>query len=695
MRFSLTTILLLVLATAPGMGQCRDSIRRVTLSVPERTGGTQSVRPLHRDVSPGPPKGYRAFAVSHYGRHGSRYAPNPAVYQRLHDVLEGAAANGNLTPAGDSLRRMYGKVFPLLRNHSGDLTFKGRAQHMQIAADMVEDYPGVFVRDAAIEAIATTSPRCVMSMASFTEELVRRRPSLAIRSSASATYLPMLNPYSKDNPELDAECLRILDGQTWMRSWEQYRSELFIAPEFASRFFKRPADIRDFCSPMRFAMDLYFVSGLSSSMDFEGSDFSGFFTADELCSLWEAENIIFYMDEGPGLEGNRRQPLLMWHLLEDFLDGAEAAIASDKPSVKLRFGHDMPLMGLLSLMGLPEWSGCARDWPDVACVWQNWRIPMASHLEMVLYRSRRNPEVLVKVLLNNEPLTLPLEASSGPYYRWTDFCGHYRSVIAEARNNLAKPACNRLFHITNRIDGHSMQAFSISGETAYVVNDGGLCRTWSMKTCRQTGSFMLGCAHPTLHGGNVNFGPDGLMYVSGDLTTKACYVEKVYPTGSQWVQTITFSLDNGYGGSQAVLDTARSRIVYMQREDLDIKAPDNRFHIYEFPLPPPYGGDVTFTEKDVLREYVLDRYEPIYQGACIFDGVLLLSHGVSPDRDGISTGGTGYDLDPGKTVSLTALSTVMPSNCEPQSVCISEGKVYMNFNRMGLYQVVLSDILPE
>ena len=683
----------MLLAVLPEQERELEYIRRQTLSVSERLGGVQSVQIMHRDTSQRPPKGYKAFSISHYGRHGSRFATTPATYQRLNDVLEGSAAKGNLTPAGDSLRRLYAKVFPMLRGHGGDLTAKGWEQHRQIASDMMADYPELFRGSPAVTAKATTVLRCIMSMSSFVEELVRRNSSLNPQCSASLTCLPVLNPYSRDNPELDAECRRILDGETWMKSWEQFRGRVFDAPAFAARFFARPGDLRGFCSPMRFAMDLYFVSSLSSSMDFEGSDFSGFFTRDELYNLWQADNVIFYMQEGPGLEGNRRQPLLMYRLLEEMLDGAEEDIAAGRPSVRLRFGHDMPLMGLLSLMGILEWSKAASDWSEVAKVWQNWRIPMASHVEMVLYRSRRSPEILVKVLLNNEPLNLPMDAVEGPYYRWTDFREHYREVVSKAKEDLSKPACNRLFYVENRIGGHPTQAFSIHDGTVYMVNDGGLCRTWSLADCRQTGSFMLGCAHPTLHGGNVNFGSDGLMYVSGDLTTKACYVEKVTPKGSEWVQTISFELDNGFDGSQAVLDTARSRIVYMQRENRNIAAEDNRFHIYEFPLPPPFGGDVSFTEKDVLKEYVLDRWEPIYQGACIVDGVLLVSHGKKPDRDGIAVGITGYDLETGKTISVTDLSGTMPY--EPQTVCISEGKVYMNFNGMGLYEVAQSDILPK
>ena len=52
------------------------------------------------------------------------------------------------------------------------------------------------------------------------------------------------------------------------------------------------------------------------------------------------------------------------------------------------------------------------------------RLPMAANIQLVFYRNPKNPkaDLLVKALINEEEATMPLPATSTPfYYRWTDF----------------------------------------------------------------------------------------------------------------------------------------------------------------------------------------------------------------------------------------------------------------------------------
>ena len=52
------------------------------------------------------PKGYKAFYIEHYGRHGSRSEWGGATYAMVRDALQSAKDAGvELTPAGDSLLR--------------------------------------------------------------------------------------------------------------------------------------------------------------------------------------------------------------------------------------------------------------------------------------------------------------------------------------------------------------------------------------------------------------------------------------------------------------------------------------------------------------------------------------------------------------------------------------------------------------
>lgn len=61
---------------------------------------------------------------------------------------------------------------------------------------------------------------------------------------------------------------------------------------------------------------------------------------------------------------------------------------------------------------------------------------MASNMQFVFYRSRKNPDVLVRVVLNDKELRFPVSGSQGPYYRWEDFRAHYSEIVKEARLKL-------------------------------------------------------------------------------------------------------------------------------------------------------------------------------------------------------------------------------------------------------------------
>jgi hypothetical protein len=53
---------------------------------------------------------------------------------------------------------------------------------------------------------------------------------------------------------------------------------------------------------------------------------------------------------------------------------------------------------------------------------------MPANIQLVFYRNPKNPkaDMLVKALLNEEEATMPLPATSKPYYyRWNDFKKFY------------------------------------------------------------------------------------------------------------------------------------------------------------------------------------------------------------------------------------------------------------------------------
>ena len=47
-------------------------------------------------------------------------------------------------------------------------------------------------------------------------------------------------------------------------------------------------------------------------------------------------------------------------------------------------------------------------------------VTMGSSIQFVLYRSKKNPDVLVRILENENDVTLPIKSVEGPFYKWED-----------------------------------------------------------------------------------------------------------------------------------------------------------------------------------------------------------------------------------------------------------------------------------
>ena len=65
-----------------------------------------------------------------------------------------------------------------------------------------------------------------------------------------------------------------------------------------------------------------------------------------------------------------------------------------------------------------------------------YRMPMGGSLQLIFFRSRRDPEILVKVLWNEAEASLPIPG--GPYYRWSDVKAWYGPRIGEALKKIEK-----------------------------------------------------------------------------------------------------------------------------------------------------------------------------------------------------------------------------------------------------------------
>lgn len=137
------------------------------------------------------------------------------------------------------------------------------------------------------------------------------------------------------------------------------------------------------------------------------------FTPDERYSLWEVNNYIHYMESAP--PATKRDLPALWNLVDD----GDRAVAAEKPAVRLRFGHDTVFLATLSMVGADGFDIVPGSADGISATWYNFRAPMAATLYFLLCKNREG-DVIFKLVVNGADATLPLEAVSGPWYRWND-----------------------------------------------------------------------------------------------------------------------------------------------------------------------------------------------------------------------------------------------------------------------------------
>ena len=319
-----------------------------------------------------------------------------------------------LTAEGEAFYGRFMAAKQELVTGISELTQLGWDQHQRIARTMYNRFPEVFRDGGYVLAISSLSGRCVLSMSAFCQELVQCNPKIEIREQSSRFTLDAVVPTDKENPVKH-------DFPKVKPRYEQHR-ELFqgkddLQDKILSRVFTSTEGLPGGRS--RIAGDLTNLYTSLPNIGHEGM-MGNIITDEEMVARWESSNLGAY-------SWVFSDQYSMIPILDDIIAKADAAIAGSGHRADLRFGHDGCIGPLTVLMGL---NGADRDPEDpneVKDCYQNWQTCKASNIQLVFYRSRRNPDdILVKCLLNGFEASLPVQTDSFPYYRWDDVRRFYR-----------------------------------------------------------------------------------------------------------------------------------------------------------------------------------------------------------------------------------------------------------------------------
>ena len=120
------------------------------------------------------------------------------------------------------------------------------------------------------------------------------------------------------------------------------------------------------------------------------------------------------------------------------LDESAEDLVRKRHGINLNFGHDGVLMAILTNLQAGTWGAEASNSKIDIRIGKYWDIPMGANLQMIFYQSEGNPDVLVKFMLNEKDLRLPLEAVEASYYKWNEVYKFYIEHCDKVEKSLAE-----------------------------------------------------------------------------------------------------------------------------------------------------------------------------------------------------------------------------------------------------------------
>ncbi len=383
--------------------------------------------PKQHHLTPAP-AGYKPFYISHYGRHGSRYLIGQNDYTFPLNTLAKADSLGKLTPLGKEVLRKVHLMAAESYKRLGELTLLGSQQHAGIAHRMVKRFPEVFADSASIDAKSTVVIRCIFSMESELQEMLKLNPCLKITNDASEHDMYYMNQQDRDLDK--ARFTSELKKQ--FNDWE---AKNFNPKPLMQRLFNDTAYAATL-NERSLASHLFSLANIIQDSEIRHKiSLYDIFTKDELYNLWYNDNAYWYIAYGACPLNGATQPYRERNLLLSFINQADSCIALPTHGATLRFGHETCVLPLTCLLGLNGYDCQVKSFDDIVkSGWVNYRIfPMGSNIQFIFYRrSKTDHNPLVKVLLNENETTLPIKSDTKPYYRWSDVKAYYLDKLAKA-----------------------------------------------------------------------------------------------------------------------------------------------------------------------------------------------------------------------------------------------------------------------
>ncbi len=356
------------------------------------------------------PDSLRVVMINHVGRHGARFMASGKKANAVKALLLSAQKKRTITLRGKKLLALTEKIINESNGRWGALDTLGKAEQRWLAARMGGAFSKILSKNSEVNAISSYVPRCVMSMYSFTHQLVRQNNKLEIYTSSGRQNNNLMRFFDGNKEFKDFENSDLVRN-TVMAYADTMLNNRMLTQFIGSAY---PLDSVDVYEGL---MNIYSVLAGTAAIEMK-CDIGQYFTKSEFNNLWAVANLKQYLTHSASSLSEVPAQIAA-PLLENLIATTDSFISgADRTPVQLRFGHAETLMPLLALMHIP---GCRYITDNLAEVAYNWRnfeiVPMAANFRLVLFRASSG-RYYVRADLNEKPVELIPERPV--YVPWED-----------------------------------------------------------------------------------------------------------------------------------------------------------------------------------------------------------------------------------------------------------------------------------
>jgi hypothetical protein len=181
------------------------------------------------------------------------------------------------------------------------------------------------------------------------------------------------------------------------------------------------------------------------------------------------------------------------------------------------------------------------------------------------------------------------------------------------------------------------QGMAVYENTLFLLNNGGHCRIYDLKSKELVADFDLESADKENHCNSASFGiafPEGnkefpAFYVSECYGERRCFVESVTRNGSRLIQTLSLGTEGAESKSFDWVVDRRRKCLYaiaIASEELD-SIGTRKYLITKLPLPSLDRDNIVFKQNDIIEQFEI-TFPNLSQGASIHGDYLYLPVGL-------------------------------------------------------------------